>query len=655
MPLSNKQKNWILKNRRKYSAIKIAEKFNTPEDEINQYLDTLKKKTSPFYFYMILIGLPIIFFVLLELGLRIFDYGYNLSQWVHVTTGKLVLNTDIAHKYFFNTKNIPYSNQNAFDEVKTDSTYRIFVLGGSSAAGYPFLPIGSFAEYLRDRLSLVYTNSKIEVINCSMTAINSYTIRDLMPGILEKKPDLIIIYAGHNEYYGALGIGSMESLGTSRDIVNFVISLEKFKTFQLLRNLLKSISGMLSGKKHLTGTLMSRMAKNQFIGYNSDIYYKGLSQFKGNMSDVLEMTKNSGVPVIIGTLTSNLRDQKPFVSLSLNGYPRADIIFSQAEDELSKNNYYLADSLFRYAKDLDALRFRAPEEMNKIILALGRKFNYPVVKIDSVFNANSPYNIVGNNLMTDQLHPTLSGYKLMGRAFYQLMENLKLLPDSKAINLPDNIQDSITIANFSFSKLDSVIGNYRIRLLKNDWPFIEKSQKLPDYEVLRPKDHVDSVAAKFLVKDSNWEKAHRELANWYLKNKDINSFLSVMNVLIAQYPIILSYYDFTANTLMNFKMFDKAYTYLYMKYKIHPDAFSTKWLGTIDLSRNNAVEAEKYFTESLKYDNKDSQVYYNLAGCYVAKRKYKLALETVNKALNLNPNYREALTLKKQLEDAIKK
>ena len=77
MPLSNKQKNRILKNRKKYPAKKMAEKFDIPEDEINKYLDTLKKKTSPVYFYIILIGLPIIFFVLLELGLRIFGYGFN--------------------------------------------------------------------------------------------------------------------------------------------------------------------------------------------------------------------------------------------------------------------------------------------------------------------------------------------------------------------------------------------------------------------------------------------------------------------------------------------------------------------------------------------------------------------------------------------------
>ena len=149
-----------------------------------------------------------------------------------------------------------------------------------------------------------------------MTAINTYTIRDLFPGILEQKPDLMLIYTGHNEYYGALGVGSMESLGTSRTVVNMVIYLERFKTFQLIRNLLKSAAVIWGGKREaLSGTLMARMAQNQYIGLDSDIYNKGIEQFSGNMHDILEMAKKQNVPVILGTLPSNLKDQYPFVSI----------------------------------------------------------------------------------------------------------------------------------------------------------------------------------------------------------------------------------------------------------------------------------------------------------------------------------------------------
>ncbi len=69
---------------------------------------------------------------------------------------------------------------------------------------------------------------------------NSYTIRDLVPEIIKKKPDLILIYLGHNEYYGALGIGSVESLGTSRFLVNTTLWFNKFKSVELLRNIINS-------------------------------------------------------------------------------------------------------------------------------------------------------------------------------------------------------------------------------------------------------------------------------------------------------------------------------------------------------------------------------------------------------------------------------
>ena len=268
--------------------------------------------------------------------------------------------------------------------------------------------------------------------------------------------------------------------------------------------------------------------------------------------------------------------------------------------------------------------------------------------------AFSPDHIVGDNLMTDHLHPTLTGYMLMGKTFFDEMKRLNFMPKSIPKNISDRIQDSLTISNFHFSKLDSVIGNYRVRLLKNDWPFKNKNEKLPDHEVLMPKDHIDSVAAKFLIENSNWEEAHRKLAEWYINKNDIYSFLDLMNVLIAQYPIIYGYYDYIANELLNRYMYDEAYIYLKKRFDEQPNAFSAKWLGIIDLSKNKFESAKKYLMQCLKYDKKDSQVYYNLSGCYVSEGNYKLALETNTKALELNPNYLEAKNLQTQLTNAVK-
>ena len=117
-----------------------------------------KNKKTPFYFYIILIGLPILFFVLLELGLRLFGYGFNNEQWDTATEGKLILNQEIARRYFYTVENVPLSNQEVFDAEKKPNAYRIFVLGESSAAGYPFSPLGSFSRYIRDRLKILNPN-----------------------------------------------------------------------------------------------------------------------------------------------------------------------------------------------------------------------------------------------------------------------------------------------------------------------------------------------------------------------------------------------------------------------------------------------------------------------------------------------------------------
>jgi len=627
-----------------------------PSKETINKLSEGKKKKTPVYFYIILIGLPILFFVLLELGLRIFGYGFNYEQWDTATEGKstLMLNQEIAKRYFYNIQRIPISNQDVFDAEKKSNAFRVFVLGGSSAAGYPFSPLGSFSRYVRDRLTLLYPLSKIEVVNISMTAVNSYTVLDLFPGVLEQKPDLILIYAGHNEYYGALGVGSMESLGTSRKMVNLLLYLNRFKTVELLRNTIQWVMKLFSGNNELqSGTLMSRMAKDQYIGFATETFNDGISQFEGNIQDVLDMAKEKNVPVILSTLVSNLKDQFPFISIKTKNFPPADKIYNQAKYELSFGNYRVADSLFRFAKDLDGLRFRAPEKINRVITSLSREYKFPLVNLDSAFSSISPDGIIGSNLVTDHLHPTLKGYQFLGKLFFEKMEQSDYLPASEKANLSGDEQDSITVANFNFTKLDSIIGDYRIKLLKNDWPFVNKGNKMVNSVILHPENTTDSLAADVLDDIITWEEAHRKMAAYYLGRKNINSFLKEMDALISQYPIVVEYYDYVANVLIPLRDNKKAYKYLKTGYDLKPSAFKAKWLGTLDLYKDNLESAEKYLSESLAHNTKDSQVWYNLAGVHVKKNNYKKALELVNNALMLNPNYTEAINLKKQLQSSL--
>ncbi|MGE5438834.1 MAG: hypothetical protein ACM3UR_03195, partial [Bacteroidota bacterium] len=330
-------------------------------------------RKPPAYFYIILILIPFMFFFSTELLLSLSGYGRPYEQFIEVIPGKLMLNPEIAKRYFYRNTTVPKPIEDLFSKKKPENSFRVFILGENCAAGFPYLPTSSFSRYLERRLKDEYSRSKIEVINMSIMAINSYALRDFMPGILRQKPDVILIYAGHNEYYGALGAASTLPPGRSRHLTNLMLYLERFRTVELMSDFITSIFRLFRHDRQF-GIVSSEVTSDQEIPYNSRLFQEGVLQFEGNLRDILSMAQSSGVPVVLGTLVCNLKDQPPFISSSGKDLPSAEETFIRALSKLKLNKTDEADSLFRFARDLDMLRFRAPEEMNSVIKSLAREF-----------------------------------------------------------------------------------------------------------------------------------------------------------------------------------------------------------------------------------------------------------------------------------------
>ena len=197
---------------------------------------------------ILMLLIPFAFLGLLEVGLNLFSYGneYPLFEPLKSVHGYSVQSRTVMQRYFSPPTNPPASNLDVFRTQKTDSTFRIVVQGGSSAAGYPYYYGGAFSRMLEVRLQDVFPDKEIEVINTATAAINSYTLLDITDEIIEIEPDLVLIYAGHNEYYGALGIGSAESLGQFRGVVNFYLKLRKYKTVQMIEDVMRWAAGMMT-------------------------------------------------------------------------------------------------------------------------------------------------------------------------------------------------------------------------------------------------------------------------------------------------------------------------------------------------------------------------------------------------------------------------
>jgi len=647
--LTDKQKQFILKNRQQLKAKEMSKRLNVSTKEVHLFLKENKER-SPLWFYIFLVFIPIIFFVLLEAGLRIFNYGRDDKVWVDVSQDMQILNPEVSYRYFFSTKNIPFSVESFIYKEKKENSFRVFVLGASSGAGYPYHSSASMSKFIRKKLEILYPDITIEVPNISMSAINSYTIRDLVPEIIKKKPDLILIYLGHNEYYGALGVGSFESLGTSRFLINTTLWFNKFKSVELLRNIINSVSGLFSSSEGISGgTLMAQMAQDKLIEYQSEMFNAGISQFEGNFRDILSIFKDEGIPVIAGTLVSNLKDQKPFVSVDDKQYPSANLIYLGAKEELKKGNSIVADSLFVFAKELDALRFRAPNEINESIVNLCEEFGYPVVRVDSLFNIMSPDSIVGDNLLIDHLHPNVKGYQLMGNLYFSAMKRYKFLPEGVNQAMDERVVDSLVYRYYNFTSFDSTVADFRIRKLKNDWPYIKPEMKKSVKHLIQLQNIIDSTAIYLIDGYISRDQARLKIASYYLNRGNFENYSTEMHALIEEFPFLTKYYNTAAKELIQAGQYSLAYPFLQQGFNRKPDAFYSKWLGVINLSQKYVDDAIYYLEASLDYNNQDPQTLYNITGAYAEKKEFKKALDAINQCLQLDPNFPRAVVIRDQL------
>ena len=608
---------------------------------------------TPRWFYLILVLIPIFFFIILEISLRLFNYGNDYTLFKPLSKSypnKLFINPDITRKYFSNLHNIPRPVDDAFDKNKQHNSLRIFVLGGSSAEGFPYVANASFPRDLKRRLELLYPDKTIEVINCGISAINSYTVRDFVPSVIEKKPDLVLIYMGHNEYYGALGVASSVSEGKSPWIINTYIKLQNFKTFQLLINAINWGKSLFSKGKVESGTLMARMVGSSLVPLNSEDYKLGINQFETNLTSILRQLKDAKVPVILGSLTCNLKDLKPFVSRKENGLPSADEMFNEAKIKMKERNFSKAKHLFIRAKELDELRFRAPEIFNTIIKNLSNKFSDTFVNVDSIFQSNCENDIVGNELIVDHLHPNVHGYKLLAKSFYDAMKASNNLPKWESANLTESEQDSILNKNFPFTKLDSTIGILTIKVITGAFPFVPRGTPNYSIENYKKRNFIDSLAYQFISRKITLGEAHAKAAEKYFKIKDISNFCSEMDAIISDKPYAAPAYEYTAKKLINSGNFEKSLPYLKKLNTLQPSAFSSKWIGQILVANKEYSKALKYLSQSLSFSQNDPQVWYNIAGVYYFSNKIDLAINAIKESLKLNPKNQLAIGLYQQLK-----
>ncbi|SMD32769.1 TPR repeat-containing protein [Reichenbachiella faecimaris] len=597
-----------------------------------------QRKPTLFVYYVIMALLPVLFFVFVELGLVAFNYGNDYSLFIKPdggTPGMLYLNPQRSYKYFGDLKGTVFFKGIGFKEKKEPDSFRIFVLGGSSAQGFPYAQNAAFPSHLKRRLDLLHPNQSVEVINLGASAINTHTLLDMLPEVLAQQPDLLLIYAGHNEYYGALGPASSRSFGICPAFVSTLLWLKEFKTFQLMEGLVASIS---YGQPKHSANLMEDMIGESFVYQGSSVYEAGLSQFQYNMKKILSLIQTANVPVILGTLSSNLKDHKPFNSDEKDETGRSAVQhFELAHRLLGMGDFAQARQHFIKAKELDGLRFRAPEKINETIRQLTKEFDVPLVEVDDWFNNISEEQIVGNNLMCDHLHPNLRGYFELSKAYYTMIEKHGLLP-SVGIDMAIGLSDSLLLATMPFTKLDSVQADLTLVNLLGNYPYVPKGMPNPLLHTIRQDDFVDQMGA---VK--NVDSARVIIAGRYLLDHDLIAFRREMDVFSSYFPSKEKPYLSMISYLEEKGMVAQSIPLLIDQLSAQPETASkNKMLGLLQAKNQTFRSSITYFSKAINQRSEETSLYIQRGIAYAMTDNFPKAVQDFEIALRLEPDNLEA-------------
>lgn len=589
-------------------------------------------KQKKVLFYGITFSIPILFFLILEFSLRATDYKGNNALFIdpNISTNEYLMpNPNFASRYFFYTNTVPNPSTDVFLAQKPENGFRVFAMGGSSAAGYPYGFNGTYSRVVNDFLQDAMPNKSVEVVNVGVSAINSYTLFDQVDEIIDQEPDAILIYAGHNEFYGALGVGSNENLGGFPGFVRFYLKLQRLKTFMLLRSAIVDSGKWLAttfGNEEYdeSATLMERIVDSRSIELNSPKHDLAMIQFQSNLNAIIKKYQKEGIPVFIGSIASNLKDHPPFVDIIDGEQPSAQQTFELAKTAYENGELDEARELFSLARDLDGLKFRAPSEINQIIVQTADEHDQVVyVPVEEAMEQFTDDKIIGFELMLEHLHPNQKGYFLIGKTFAESMLSAFNIPISDLPQSPVDYFDNMYLSEF-----DHRVAYHRVRTLKQGFPFILGDKPEPYQFNYRTISTVDSLAFRTVHAGLNWDEAKVELAGFYQLDGEVDKAILEYLGLVRNQPWNDSPYVFASRILLDRNEFDRAEPLLRAAYSINQeDAYITKMLGAMEVQKGNARTGIELLERSRRIRPNDPQMLYNLSGAYGLDQQFEKALE----------------------------
>jgi tetratricopeptide (TPR) repeat protein len=360
----------------------------------------------------------------------------------------------VAHAQAYRGRNV------VFPVEKPPGTRRIFVLGGSAAAGWPHPDDQIWTLDLERALERAFPDTRFEVLNIGAHAYPSYRVRLILESVLDFDPDAVVIYSGNNEF-----LESRSYLRGSRALAALESAANRLAIYRRLRSAFirarfpgNALPGAESADVGLN--VWTKLARASLaLREDPEQFERVKLHYADTIDAMVREAGRRGVPALLATVPVNLRDWVPNVSVRppegaagerwaealrggrralLEGDAREAVVRLERAVEAAPRHaetwFRLGQALeaagrfeasidaFQQAVDLDHNPFRAISAFNDGVRAIAAaRPGVALADLEAAFRAASAPRAPGFDLFLDYVHPNLEGGRVAARTVFDAL------------------------------------------------------------------------------------------------------------------------------------------------------------------------------------------------------------------------------------------
>lgn len=379
---------------------------------------------------------------------------------------------------------------------------RVFVLGGSAAAGWPY-HVGdtNISALLERKLRILYPGRPIEVINAAAGTYASHRVKLILEEVLRYNPDVIFLYNGNNEFLESL-VYRPRNPPAPWDR-SAAIRLTYRLTVPLPRVDVKNFD--ISAQ--IPNTLAFAFSKASLYREDPRQFKMLLDHYRFNLEEMVAASGTAKVPLFLLTCPVNLKDWVPNVShhrknLTLAEKDRWTTLFRDGylavesgnfaaaidplraaialDDEYAESHYRLAEALrytgqrveakaeYLLALQRDAFPFRELPEFQEVLRDVAARRGVPLVDIIAPLEEVAGDGILGLDVLIDYVHLSERSQEIVAQEMTKALWGQGFL---QGISVADVDRARIAIPTKFWARRDALAAdlNYNMAMIMHQY------------------------------------------------------------------------------------------------------------------------------------------------------------------------------------------